>query len=48
MAPRQRNISPEKKLVIETINAAAAGSSPYGRYFTEGGFIRDRGKLYLW
>jgi ATP-dependent Lhr-like helicase len=46
--PRQRNPSPEKKLVVETINGAAAGSSPYGSCFVEGGFIRDREKLYLW
>jgi ATP-dependent Lhr-like helicase len=48
MAPRQRNCGAEKKLVVETINAAAAGSSPYGRRFVEEGFIRDREKLYLW
>jgi ATP-dependent Lhr-like helicase len=46
--PRQRNYGAEKKLVIETVNAAAAASSPYGQCFVEGGFIRDRGKLYLW
>ncbi|MDR2746983.1 MAG: DEAD/DEAH box helicase [Treponema sp.] len=48
MVPRRRNIGPEKKLVIETINGGAAGASPYGQGFAEKGFIRDRGKLYLW
>jgi ATP-dependent Lhr-like helicase len=48
MVALPRKAGPGKKLVIETINGAAAASSPYGRCFTEGGFIADRGKLYLW
>jgi ATP-dependent Lhr-like helicase len=43
-----RKAGPGKKLVIETVNGAAAASSPHGRRFTERGFIADRGKLYLW
>jgi hypothetical protein len=46
--PRRRNVDPEKKLVIETINGTAAALSPYGPRFIEAGFIPDRGKLYLW
>jgi ATP-dependent Lhr-like helicase len=47
-APRRRNVNPEKKLVIETINGTPAASSPYEKYFSAEGFIRDRGKLYRW
>jgi ATP-dependent Lhr-like helicase len=47
-APRTRKPNPEKKLLIETINGAAAAESPYGPCFTQAGFIPDRGKLYLW
>jgi ATP-dependent Lhr-like helicase len=46
--PRRRRVAPEKKLLIETINGAAAASSPYEKYFIPQGFIRDRGKLCLW
>jgi hypothetical protein len=46
--PRRRNLSPEKKLVLQTINSAPAAASPYGPRFIEQGFIPDRGKLYLW
>jgi ATP-dependent Lhr-like helicase len=46
--PRQRDVDPEKKLVVETINGAPAAPSPYGPRFIEAGFIPDRGKLYLW
>jgi ATP-dependent Lhr-like helicase len=47
-APRRRNVNPEKKLVIETVNGALAAASPYASRLIAGGFITDRGKLYLW
>jgi ATP-dependent Lhr-like helicase len=47
-APRQRYVSPEKKLAIETINNTGAVASPYGPLFIRQGFISDRGKLFLW
>jgi ATP-dependent Lhr-like helicase len=38
----------EKKLVIEKINKAGAGRSAWADLFTAAGFVRDRGKLFLW
>jgi ATP-dependent Lhr-like helicase len=46
--PRLRNVNPEKKLVLETINGTSAAHSPYGPVFITHGFISDRGKLFLW
>jgi ATP-dependent Lhr-like helicase len=45
---RLRNVNPEKKLVIETINNVSAAASPYSPLFIKQGFINDRGKLFLW
>jgi ATP-dependent Lhr-like helicase len=38
----------EKKPVIEKINKAAAARSEWAELFTAAGFVRDRGKLFLW
>jgi ATP-dependent Lhr-like helicase len=38
----------EQKLVIEKINGTAAGKSAWAEVFTAAGFIKDRGKLFLW
>jgi ATP-dependent Lhr-like helicase len=46
-APRLRNVLPEKKLCIETINGKPAAGA-YAEAFKAAGFIPDRGKLFLW
>ncbi|MDR0999027.1 MAG: hypothetical protein LBL70_08160, partial [Treponema sp.] len=38
----------EKKLVIEKINNTGAGRSAWAERFIPAGFVRDRGKLFLW
>jgi ATP-dependent Lhr-like helicase len=46
--PHTRKAQGEKKLVIEKINATAAGKSAWAEVFVAAGFIKDRGKLFLW
>jgi ATP-dependent Lhr-like helicase len=47
-APHARKVQGEKKLVIETINNTGAGRSAWAELFSTAGFVRDRGKLFLW
>jgi hypothetical protein len=46
--PHTRKVQGEKKLVIEKINATMAGQSAWTDVFTATGFVKDRGKLFLW
>jgi ATP-dependent Lhr-like helicase len=46
--PHTRKARGEKKLVIEKINATTAGQSAWAELFTAAGFVKDRGKLFLW
>jgi ATP-dependent Lhr-like helicase len=46
--PHTRKVQGEKKLVIEKINDTGAGQSAWAEVFTAAGFVKDRGKLFLW
>ncbi|MDR3166492.1 MAG: DEAD/DEAH box helicase [Treponema sp.] len=46
--PRTRQINPEKRVLVETINGNPAALSPYGEALKALGFVPDRGKLILW
>jgi hypothetical protein len=46
--PRTRQVHPQGKILIETINGEPAAASPYREALTERGFLPDRGKLVLW
>ncbi|MDR0450705.1 MAG: DEAD/DEAH box helicase [Treponema sp.] len=46
--PHTRKVHAEKKLVIETINGKGAGQSAWAGLFVAAGFVKDRGKLFLW
>jgi ATP-dependent Lhr-like helicase len=47
-APRTRKVQAEKKIVVERINGNAAALSAWADIFTGAGFVKDRGKLFLW
>jgi ATP-dependent Lhr-like helicase len=46
--PRTRKVQGEKKLVLEKINGTGAGQSAWAEVFAAAGFVKDRGKLFLW
>jgi ATP-dependent Lhr-like helicase len=46
--PRTRQVYPEKKVLVETINGAPAAASPYAEALRSLGFVPDRGRLILW
>jgi ATP-dependent Lhr-like helicase len=46
--PRTRKVQGEKKLLIEKINGTSAGQSAWADVFIAAGFVKDRGKLFLW
>jgi ATP-dependent Lhr-like helicase len=46
--PVTRNINPEKKVVVESINGKTAALSEYASILATSGFIKDRGKLVLY
>jgi len=43
-----RQFSPEKSVIIETINSVRASESEYATFFLENGFVRDYKNLVLW
>ncbi len=46
--PRTRRVDPERKVVVETANGAAAAAGPYAAVLKDLGFEADRGKMVLW
>jgi ATP-dependent Lhr-like helicase len=48
IAPKQRKVHPEKKLVVEHINGQSAAACVYAAALKNAGFTEDRGKLMLW
>ena len=47
-AVRQRDASPERRVVVETVNADAAARSPFAAALRAAGFEADRGRMVLW
>jgi ATP-dependent helicase Lhr and Lhr-like helicase len=45
---REREASPERRIVLEKVNGEAAARSPYADALREIGFEADRGRLVLW
>ena len=46
--PRIRRVDPERKVVVETANGAAAAAGPYAAVLKDLGFEADRGRMVLW
>jgi hypothetical protein len=46
--PRRRNILPEPKMLVETINGLPAANGGYAGVFAAAGFVPDRGRLCCW
>lgn len=46
--PRTRRVDPERKVVVETVNGAAAADGPYASVLKDLGFEADRGRMVLW
>jgi ATP-dependent Lhr-like helicase len=47
-APKARDVLPERKIALETVNGKPAGAGEYAELLKSFGFVRDRGKMILW
>jgi ATP-dependent helicase Lhr and Lhr-like helicase len=45
---REREVRPERRIVVEIVNGSPAAASPFAAALAEAGFEADRGRMVLW